>query len=995
MKRRIWFGAFFLAAVGGLTCAPYTLAVDLDSFEFNDASGTLLAGGANTANPANNWVEGTGMGASDIRNGSYNIVKQQTTLVSNYLQIDNITSGTRYLVARMSGWDFYFNPGDPSEEFRIAFLDNDTGNSGATITAQMNIRRDAGGSGNIVLMGSALGSPGTSATDIPGAPILNTTQTNPFTMVLELNKDTNSYKIFYKDGANPTQVLGLGTVDSARGGNSARMAVNGNFGNFSDDYPIDYFEVFSVDRLALTDTNPFSDLISLEIDRGSASMTLRNTSGATISGIESYSITSVSGGLNPAGWNPGAATPTTSTNEALAATFTTPISLTNAQTLSLSMGVGAWIKSPFEDLQMVLNLTGGATRTVNVNFLANGGMKWQHGDFNLNNTIDAGDWLSFIANAESDLDGLSRVEGYQSGDLDGDGVNSIKDFVAFKALYDAANGGAGAFDAMIVNLSVPEPSSMVLLGTAALFLSARRRRRGRIAPPVVHTIPSQASQDHSPAGDSAMPPFAKIFLTSIVAVMMAAAVPTARAIDLVDFPFNDDDDALLNEAANVVNPANTWIVESNMTNSSVQSGVYHVRKDTSNLARNVLDITSNIASGKGWIVAEIDGWRFNSEQSVGNFEPTALEQFRLTFLDNDAGLTVASSFVTAEARIQRTSGGGLELFGTALGTGGTNVSGVQPALNLNQIEPFTFVLELDKNANQYSIFYKTASASSFSLFGTANVASDREGNSMRLAFSGDYSGIDMISKQEFFDLDRIYATTTNPLDLPIDPTTLTLEVKSNGQVSIRNDTNGAINFNSYRIGFEDDLTEDLNFAGWNSLSDQGIDAVGGGNDPGETWDEAGGSSYKVLAESFLLGSSTITPDNSLSLGSAFQPGGAHNLLKFEYHDINLASVITGEVEFVVVQGVDGDYNDDDVVNAADYVIWRKNVGTTNTMPNDPHGGTIGSQQYNTWRANFGMTGGSGSGLAGSSVPEPAALWLAGLATLALAARRRARRDIAS
>lgn len=56
----------------------------------------------------------------------------------------------------------------------------------------------------------------------------------------------------------------------------------------------------------------------------------------------------------------------------------------------------------------------------------------------------------------------------------------------------------------------------------------------------------------------------------------------------------------------------------------------------------------------------------------------------------------------------------------------------------------------------------------------------------------------------------------------------------------------------------------------------------------------------------------------------------------------------------------GDYNDDGVVDAADYVVWRKNEGTMNTLPHDPNGGIIDSDQYNTWRANFGMmTRGSG------------------------------------
>jgi T5SS/PEP-CTERM-associated repeat protein len=51
----------------------------------------------------------------------------------------------------------------------------------------------------------------------------------------------------------------------------------------------------------------------------------------------------------------------------------------------------------------------------------------------------------------------------------------------------------------------------------------------------------------------------------------------------------------------------------------------------------------------------------------------------------------------------------------------------------------------------------------------------------------------------------------------------------------------------------------------------------------------------------------------------------------------------------------GDYNQNGVVDAGDYVVWRMNSGTTNSLPNDSLGGTIGTAQYNQWRANFGKT----------------------------------------
>jgi len=67
-------------------------------------------------------------------------------------------------------------------------------------------------------------------------------------------------------------------------------------------------------------------------------------------------------------------------------------------------------------------------------------------------------------------------------------------------------------------------------------------------------------------------------------------------------------------------------------------------------------------------------------------------------------------------------------------------------------------------------------------------------------------------------------------------------------------------------------------------------------------------------------------------------------------------------------GVQGDYNNDGTVNAADYVVWRKGTGVLANEVADP--GTFSAADYTEWRARFGNPAGSGASLDGSAIPEP-------------------------
>jgi len=102
--------------------------------------------------------------------------------------------------------------------------------------------------------------------------------------------------------------------------------------------------------------------------------------------------------------------------------------------------------------------------------------------------------------------------------------------------------------------------------------------------------------------------------------------------------------------------------------------------------------------------------------------------------------------------------------------------------------------------------------------------------------------------------------------------------------------------------------------------------------------------------------------------------------------------------FLAMQGGDqgtpvkaGDYSDNSVVNAADYVAWRQSLGGTTLTNETVSPGTVDAADYAEWRSHFGKdysqittifdnirfaNAGAGSGaLSSGAVPEPSSLVL--------------------
>ena len=80
----------------------------------------------------------------------------------------------------------------------------------------------------------------------------------------------------------------------------------------------------------------------------------------------------------------------------------------------------------------------------------------------------------------------------------------------------------------------------------------------------------------------------------------------------------------------------------------------------------------------------------------------------------------------------------------------------------------------------------------------------------------------------------------------------------------------------------------------------------------------------------------------------------------------------------------GDYNDDGVVDAADYVVWRDALGSATSLVNDATPG-VDEGDYVVWRENFGATLGAGA-FENVAVPEPSVLVLLIIGLLLLGGR---------
>jgi hypothetical protein len=677
------------------------------------------------------------------------------------------------------------------------------------------------------------------------------------------------------------------------------------------------------------------------INRGTGEVRVENHTSIAFR-LKSYSIASTAGSLDVVHWNSitdtgdsnsgGSFDPTNvwSKQSALATQLAESTTGTGGQlaatTGTRSLG-NAWLRTPFQDLQVNYILGDGSTGIADVSYLGN---PIARSDLNGDGLINAADWTIFLANSNKSFTGQAAAQAYLGGDLNGDGVNNYRDFRLFQNDYIAQNGQA-AFDALLSG-NVPEPSALLLaiVGILGLLFGGGRHRA---------------------------------IATAKCLLLVALVAIASTAIASTPITFTASADPGLNPDANT-GTADAWTTTPTGTGGS---GSGYFAPFTLTPTPWVL-FSYPIGGVNGVIQADhvLDGGALSIGQSVKvDVANRAVAAGGSVGVSLTSGGTVVATF--------KFSGGdpnGVYRYDDAAGA---NQSTGEP-FAYQTVQTFEFGLN---SATTYTAAYGLSSWNGTIPAGPID--------GVRVFNSGGGDASDLV-----FNNLVVGNTSLVPLSLEVNKTTGDVKIKGNPSLVANlnyyqiSSVAGALD----QVHWNSLDQQNLNAVDGPDPGTVAGDSVteGWDKDPNATsgllteyFLRAGGAA--------LAGGSSLSLGTAYNT-STF--GGANGDLQFSY-GIAGGPRLTGVVTYVTSAAVIGDYNGNGIVDAADYTLWRDHLGQSFALQNrDPANGSgpISAADYTSWKANFGAHSGSGAGSSLSSVPEPSSIVLLIIGAIAFVVRRR-------
>ncbi|MEW4453614.1 carcinine hydrolase/isopenicillin-N N-acyltransferase family protein [Bremerella sp. JC817] len=317
-----------------------------------------------------------------------------------------------------------------------------------------------------------------------------------------------------------------------------------------------------------------------------------------------------------------------------------------------------------------------------------------------------------------------------------------------QAFYDSSGTELQANKLDQVTSSLKQVEQQSIARIAALTKAWRK------SPPTAEVL----RQQHDQASELALATVTRLASDFPPPANLPTEAPTGQ--NLIDFPFGEKNGTRLGSTTDVVT-ALKW--SGGLTDCRTHNGSLRIGRNDSRAATRYATLSPPVRvrssashpefTPRGWLVAEITGWNLTGSESNERF------RFGLSSQPENA-------LHTAGVELERISADRVRLSGKAFGNGSTAIEGIE--LPSNHPGPMTLVLQIDKIegnpdegefGGEYRIFLRDGESGDFVSVGSAGrLRRHRNGNAIHLQTAGSFA-----DPGEYFDLDRIYFTTQNPL----------------------------------------------------------------------------------------------------------------------------------------------------------------------------------------------------------------------------------------